>query len=150
MKSKFKFKLESFLKLKVAEKRQLEFKLAKLLKVKNKHIDQVEHDKAEIAKGLDAYNTDLSKGISAAKAGFFPELVKTKRMNIKAHHDYIKKMDKTINEATKILSQKEAEIKVLTKMKEEQFKKYKKKIEKKEFEQIEEDFLLNQSRRKVI
>lgn len=138
--NEFKFRLQSYLGLKIAEKKNYEFKLAMILKEVYRHQNQIDFDKESIKTLLDKLNTALPAGMQASLAQAVPDSVNVKRLNIDLHEDSIAKLNIEVDALKKTLFQKEAEIKVLEEMKEKKFKEWKKKIEKKREEAREELF----------
>ncbi len=135
---KFKFRLQSYLDLKIAEKKNLEYQLAAILKEVYKHRNQINFDEGAIKYLLDKLNSSLSAGMLAGIASAVPDSVSIKRTNIELHERSIEELNIEVDKVKKKLYQKEAEIKVLEEMREKKFKEYKKKIEKKREEAREE------------
>ncbi len=136
--SKFKFRLQSYLDLKVTEKKNLEYQLAIMLKEVYRHKKQIGLDQEAIKYLLDKLNSSLSVGMQAGIASAAPDSVRIKRVNIGLHEGAIEKLNKEVDQLKEKLFQKEAEIKVLQEMKDKKFKAWKKKIEKKRDEDREE------------
>ena len=134
----FKFKLEAVLKIRKLKEDQCKMQIGQIqvrmselrafLKQHNLGIDKAYADQEQA----------LTGGMSGQELQFHPFYVSGKR----AHIDHINKEMDDLNKVVEIkyqqLAKLRAEVKVIDEMKEDQRKKYKKEVEKKQFAEIEE------------
>ncbi|MCP4914287.1 MAG: hypothetical protein GY909_14335 [Oligoflexia bacterium] len=146
MSNKYKFKLDGLLKLRKFKEQQLKVQLGELVK----EISFVEGEIAKAHAHIDETYTAQEDVISDEADGrmirFFPYYLQGKREDIKAKESYLFALKKKYEIKLGEVREAMGEAKVIEKMKENDFKDYKSKRDKKMQENIEE---LIQIRREV-
>lgn len=141
MKKGYKFKLEAVLKMRKLAEEQVKMQLGRV----NVQIAEIQSDikkqDASIDQAYESQEVGLSSGLDGQEIRFHPYFVQGKR----AHIEQLKSEQKMLEaERAKLqneLNNKRADVKVIEKLREKDFKQYKDRIEKKRAVQLEEDVL---------
>ena len=103
--------------------------------------DNIKEQDASIDEAYKSQEAGLNSGLDGQEIRFHPYFVQGK----KAHIEYLESQLRMLeNERGKLqteLNRKRADVKVIEKLKEKDFKEYKNRIEKKQSQQLEEDVL---------
>lgn len=137
MAKKFKFKLEGLLKLRKFKEEQLKVELG----VINTEVSAVKTRIKQIYKDIEEAYRAQEKTIGGANgqfARFFPYFIQAKREDLKAQENLLYSMEKKYQRKLDEVSKAMGETKVISKMKENGKEKWKKDMEKKEQENIDE------------
>lgn len=135
---RYKFKLEALLKIrKIKEdkcKQEIGRMQIELSEIKN---EIIVHD-LDVATAFNDQEESLAEGIEGLSARFYPYFVEAKHNNIKILKQEQKVMEARIQDKFRELASLRADVKVIDKMKEKDFAKFKKEKNKKESADLEE------------
>lgn len=141
MKKGYKFKLEAVLKMRKLAEEQVKMQLGRV----NVQITEIEANIKEQDASIDeAYKSQeagLNSGLDGQEIRFHPYFVQGKKAHIGHLESQLKMYEAEREKLQKELNRKRADVKVIEKLKEKDFKQYKDKIEKKMSLQLEEDVL---------
>jgi flagellar protein FliJ len=142
---KYKFKLESLLKIRQLKEKVEEIELAKISKEINHHKNLLNRYNDEI-NSMYAYYEEVTQNPDAIKTlQYFPFSIDKKRLSIEEEELKIKELKIKYDEQIKKFNQARGETKIIQNMKEKDFLKHKKLINKKEEEDLEELFRIRKS-----
>lgn len=134
----FKFKLEAVLKMRKLKEEHCKLEIGKI----QLRIQELKYYLAEHNKGIDqAYQAQeeaLSQGMNGQELKFHPFFVEGKKAHIDIIESELQMLNDQVQQKFKELARLRAEVNVIDDMKEKQKKEYRKKLEKKQFAEIEE------------
>lgn len=134
----FKFKLDAVLKIRKLKEEQAKMAIG-LIQVR---IRELEAYKAEHNVGIEKAYADqeasLAQGMSGRELQFHPFFVDGKRAHISQIDREISELQIEVTQMYEELKHLRADVKVIDEMKEKEITKYKKDLNKKQFEEIEE------------
>lgn len=143
----FKFKLEAVLKIRKLKEEQCKMEIGKI----QVRIKELKNYRLEHSKGIEQAYLDqeklLEKGMNGRELQFHPFFVDGKRAHIGVIDKEIEGLEKEVAALYQQLNQLRADVKVIDEMKEQKTKEYKKSLNKKQFEEIEEQ---NQNWRMIL
>lgn len=138
MAKKFKYKLEGLLKLRKFKESNLKMELGKI----NRDIVAVKDEIRELHSDIsDSYSTQetfLKSHTKSKMAQFYPTYIKGRKQVIENKESLLYSLEKKYQKKLAELNMAMGETKVIANMKEADLEKYRKQIEKKEQENIEE------------
>lgn len=134
----FKFKLEALLKVRKLKEDQCKMELGRLQVQKQAKLDEIKKQNLGIDKAYGDQESTVQQGAKGLDLRFYPYFMQGKRTNIKLLEQEIEALDREIENKNKELIELRANVKVLDSMKEKQFEKYKKDLNKKIDLDIEE------------
>lgn len=134
----FKFKLEALLKVRKLKEDQCKMELGRLQVQKQAKLDEIKKQNLGIDKAYGDQESTVQQGAKGLDLRFYPYFMQGKRTNIMLLEQEIEALDREIEHKNKELIELRANVKVLDSMKEKQFEKYKKDLNKKIDLDIEE------------
>lgn len=137
----FKFKLDAVLKVRKLKEDQCKMELGRLQVEKQKRIDEIKKQNLGIDKAYGDQESTVQKGATGLDLRFYPYFMQGKRTNIMLLEQEIAEIEKDIAHKNKELIDHRANVKVLESMKEKQQMKYKKELNKKIDQDIEEQVM---------
>lgn len=141
MKKGHKFKLEAVLKMRKLAEEQVKMQLGKVnVQITETH-EQIKIQDASIDEAYKAQEAGLGEGLDGQEIRFHPYFVQGKKAHIGQLQAQLRMLESEREKLQKELNHKRADVKVIEKLKEKDFKEYKNRIEKKMAEQLEEDVL---------
>lgn len=135
---KFKFRLEAILKLKKMEEEKVKMDIGKIQFQINTREQQVAIEHQEIELAYSTHQAELAKGLKGDEITFHPYFVEGKKKKIGILENEIKELNTKKEELLVKLGQARAQTKVYSEMKDKEKSKYRKEINKKQEENIEE------------
>jgi flagellar FliJ protein len=139
---KYKYKLEALLKLKKFKESTLKVELGKINQEIASVIDSIKNLKGNIEQSYQEQEVVLSEATSGQMAQFYPLYIQGQREDIKNKEALLYSLRKKYENKLQEVSLAMGETKLIAKMKEDDFKKYKHKLEKKEHEKREEMYIM--------
>lgn len=134
----FKFKLDAVLKIRKLKEEQCKMAIGRI----QVRIRELEGYKRNHNVGIEQAYADQEKGLEEGMTGrelqFHPFFVGGKKAHINQIDNEIQGLEDEVAELYESLKQLRADVKVIDEMKEKEKTKYKKKITKKQFEELEE------------
>jgi len=138
MAKKFKFKLDGLLKVRHFKEEQLKVELGAI----NKEIMAIEDRISQLYGEIDDSYTEQEKiyqtDTSGQLAKFFPYYIEAKREDIKANENLLYSLRKRYEQKLSEVAMAMGDTKLISNMKDKEKKSWKKKIQKKEYSEIEE------------
>ena len=135
---KYKFKLEALLKIRKLKEEQCKMEIGRI-QVRIKELEnQIAQQDAGINEAYDMQEKALERGMEGLEVRFHPYYVEGKRTHIRALEMEKSRYQEYVEYKYEELSKLRADVKVITQMKEKDHLKYKKNLEKKMNERIEE------------
>ena len=134
----YKFKLEAVLKIRKLKEEQCKMEIGRIQVEINKRKNDIKKHTAGIEQAYTSQEKLMEDGVSGQEARFYPYFVSGKRAHINAVQNEIDDLQSDVNSKFEELKILRGSVKVIDEMKEKDKIKYKKKIEKKQFEDIEE------------
>jgi flagellar export protein FliJ len=104
----------------------------------SQHKNRIEENQKSVQTSYDSHEVAMGEGITGQEVRFHPYFVAGKMAAIKQHQEEIHRLESIVEERTQELAQLRAKVKVLDKMKEKEKDIYKKELEKKQYQDIEE------------
>ena len=135
---KYKFRLEAILKIRKMKEEQCKLAIGKIQVQINQIKDEIALHHSGIDKSYESHEKGLDSGIIGRELHFHPFFVQGKKAHISRLEEYQAKLQNDVEEKYKELNQLRADVKVMEKLKEKEKKLYIKKIEKKQYEELEE------------
>jgi len=135
---KFKFKLESVLKMKTLLEEQCRNELGQIIVEKKKIEDEIARNHRHIDASYAERESHLKQGQSAAHASFFPQLAEGYRARIEDLKKSVLEVEERINAKKTELNEKRAELKLMTNLKEKELTQWKKAYNKHVDETVDE------------
>lgn len=135
---KFKFKLESVLKMKTLLEEQCRNELGKIIVEKKKIEDEIERNHRHIDASYAERESHLKQGQSAAHASFYPELAEGYRARIEDLKKSAQEVENRIAAKKAELNEKRAELKLMSNLKEKELTQWKKAYNKHVDQTVEE------------
>lgn len=137
----YKFKLDAVLKVRKLKEDQCKMQLGKIQVEINKRKEAIEDHKRGIEASYESHEAGLNQGLNGRELMFHPYFVQTKNAHIKQIETEIESLEleriQKLDELTKL----RGDVKIMEDMKEKDKLKYKKHIEKKQWEDLEEQIL---------
>ena len=141
MKKGYKFKLEAVLKIRRLAEEQVKMQLGRINVQIAEVQDNIKEQNASIDQAYESQEAGLNSGLDGQEIRFHPYFVEGKRAHIGYLESQLRMLEKEREKLQIELNRKRADVKVIDKLKEKDFKQYKEKIEKKQALQLEEDVL---------
>lgn len=137
---KYQFRLDPILKLRKFKEETCRMELGQLLNELHRIINQLQYDQEQIDQYYKIQEGSLSQngGMTAAQIQTFPVLIAGKERNIELLKNALKKQEELVEEKKKELALLRGELKVVESMKEKDFNKYKKELNKEIDSKVEE------------
>jgi len=135
---KFKFKLESVLKMKTLLEEQCRNELGKIIVEKTNLEAEIERQNKNIDAMYFENESHLKKGMSASQVSVFPQLASGHRAKIEELKKMIAQVEERIEAKKQELSEKRAELKLMSNLKEKEFNLWKKAYNKHVDQTVEE------------
>lgn len=134
----YKFKLEALLKIRKLKEEQCKMQIGRI-QVEISQLDQKIEDRSSyIGEAFTAQEIALQEGASGKELAFYPYFVEGNRASIRDIKQKKRSLEKQVQQLYLQLNKLRADVKVISKMKEKDQIKYKKNLEKKEFQNLEE------------
>jgi len=148
---KYHFRLEAVLKLRRLKEENCRMELGQLIIQLNRLDQQLKHDREEIDNYFKIQESVLKTGMKGGQLQAFPMLVEAKNKNIQLLLRDRKFQEELINKKKNELAILRGDLKVIENMKEKDFTEWKKQVNKKIDEQVEEQtqIWLNQKEKKA-
>lgn len=136
---KYQFRLEAVLKVRKFKEETCRMELGQLLNELQKIVDQLSHDQEQIENYYRIQEGALEgRGMSASQLQAFPMLVAGKNRNIELLEGAKKRQEQLIEDKKRELAIIKGELKVIENMKEKDFEKYRKELNKEIDQKVEE------------
>lgn len=134
----YKFKLEAVLKVRKLKEEQCKMEIGRIQVQINKLKSEVKNHEAGIQQAYDSQEKLMEDGVNGTEIKFYPFFVSGKRAHIQAIQNEIQSLTEQVNDKYENLKILRGDVKVIEEMKEKDVLKYKKALQKKQFENIEE------------
>jgi flagellar FliJ protein len=134
----FKFKLEALLKVRKLKEDQCKMEIGRLQVERQKRVDDIQRQNEGIGQAYQDQEATINQGASGLDVQFYPYFVEGKRSNIRILEDEISKLDELIKDKTQELAKLRGDVKVLDSMKDKHKEQYKKDLNKKIDQDLEE------------
>lgn len=134
----FKFKLNGLLKVREFKERTLKVELGQILKQINGAEEEILKLKKDIQETYEAQETFMADPSAGEMIKFFPKFIETKNSAIDNQENLIYALKKKFDFKQKELATARGEVKVIENLKEKKQTEYKKKLEKKHQENVDE------------
>jgi len=141
----FKFKLDALLKVRKLKEDKCKMEIGRLQVERKRKIDDIKNQNLGIDKAYGDQEASIKKGVTGLDIQFYPYFMQGKRTNIQLLKNEISHLDFQIEQKYKELSKLRADVKVLDSMKEEHQISYKKQLNKKIDQDLEEQVQIWQS-----
>ncbi len=138
MAKKYKFKLEALLKIRRIREEQCKMEIGKIQVEMSKVKAQISEQTQGIAEAYDLQEASLSTGATGQEMRFHPYFVEGKRSHIEHLEKSLKELDDRAKRMYQILAKFRGEVKVIESMKEKDMAAYKKALNKKMDQNLEE------------
>lgn len=135
---KYQFRLEPVLKVRKFKEETCRMELGELLNELKRIDDQLAYDQEQIDNYYKIQEGALKTGMSAAQLQAFPMLVAGKSRNIELLQNAKTRQERLVEEKKKELAVVRGELKLIESMKEKDFAKYRKEINKEIDQKVEE------------
>ena len=135
---KYQFRLEPVLKVRKFKEETCRMELGELLNELKKIEDQLKHDQEQIDNYYKIQEGALKTGMTAAQLQAFPMLVAGKSRNIELLENAKIRQERLVEEKKKELAVVKGELKLIESMKEKDFAKYRKEVNKEIDQKVEE------------
>lgn len=135
---KYKFKLQGLLRLREFREYQVKLKISQINKRIYEINNQIAREKKEIEESHNSMCDMVEAGISGEMISFFPYFIQGKEQRIKQLQEELVQRKNEYKETIAELSEARGEVKLIEKMKEKDFDKYKKELQKKEDKILED------------
>lgn len=134
----YNFKLEALLKIRKLKEEQCKMQIGRI-QVEISQLDKRIADRSSyIGDAYTAQEIALKEGASGKEVTFYPYFVEGNRASIRDIKREKKHLEQQVQQLYQQLNKLRADVKVIAKMKEKDQLKYKKNLEKKEFQNLEE------------
>lgn len=138
MKKAFKFKLAAVLKVRILKEEQKKMEIGRIqVRINELNQFKLEHNQG-IQDSYTAQEESLQKGMSGRELQYHPYLITGQRANIDIINAEIKMLQSELEGKYQELNLLRGEVKLFEEMKEKKRMAHKKEMDKKEFEEIEE------------
>jgi flagellar FliJ protein len=139
---KFKYKLESLLRLRTIKEDKIKIELGEIVRLINIKKEEIKRFLDEIAWAFD--NQDRLQGhqLMIEIVEFYSNFIQTKREHIQKNENEIEKLKEDYDKKIEELKIAMGEVKIIANLKEKDRKKYKKYTNKKMQEEIDENFVM--------
>ena len=137
-KSSFKFKLESLYRLKIFKEEKISIQLGGIVRKIELMKNKIKKLKIYLQDEFQNYEKTISHITNARHIQLHPSLIDARRMQIKKAEKNLEDLQEQYEEKVKELEKAKGDVKIMKKLKEDAFLKYKKKYNKKEEQDIEE------------
>lgn len=135
---KYQFRLEPVLKVRKFKEETCRMELGELLNELKRIDDQLSHDQEQIDNYYKIQEGALKTGMTAAQLQAFPMLVAGKSRNIELLQNAKIRQERLVEEKKKELAVVRGELKLIESMKEKDFAKYRKEVNKEIDQKVEE------------
>lgn len=142
---KFKFSLESMLKIKEFDEKKCKLELGNLIKKKEGVYNNINNLERELDKAF-VFNSLPNEKISGKYLLSLPDVITGKRLLLKTENKKIDELENEIDSKKKELTRLIGDKQTYINLKEKELIKYNKYREKKISEEIEENYMMNKSR----
>lgn len=144
---KFKFKLDAVLKLRESREKKLKTELGEIVQ----EIQSVKERMLEIDNDVEILYTSQEECVTTPSRGrmlrFYPEAVKRLKADKEANANLLAALNRRYERKVQELKMAMGETKVMAKMKEKDLAQYKREVQKKELETLEEIIMMRQKER---
>lgn len=137
----YKFKLEAVLKMRRLNEDKVKMEIGRLNVKINQYKDMISEHESAIADAYQSQESELPAGLNGQELRFHPYFVEGKRTHIRMIQAEINMLQDELDKKYEDLKKRRGEVKVLENMKEKDHKAYKKHLNKKIQENLEEDVL---------
>ena len=144
---KFKFKLETVLKLREFKEEEAKLKLGEVVREMEEENYKINNLKKELDELYKQKDQMMKNPSSARMLSFFPTYLKTKKEDILAHENIVYSLQKKYEKKRQELAEAMGEVKVMENMKEKDHQQYKKEATRKNGQDLED--ILNMRYKKV-
>lgn len=134
----FKFKLDALLKVRKLKEDKCKMEIGRLQVARKQRLDNIDNQNLGISKAYGDQEASIAKGVTGLDLKFYPYFVQGKRANIQILKSEIRNLDFQIEQKYKELAKLRADVKVLDSMKEKHQEEYKKQLNKKRDQDLEE------------
>lgn len=134
----YKFKLEAVLKIRKLKEEQCKMEIGRMQVQITRLKNEIGSHQSGIEEAYASQEKLMEDGVNGQEARFYPYFVSGKRAHISVLQSEIDDLQNDVNQKFDELKTLRANVKVIDEMKEKDKVKYKKKLEKKQFEDIEE------------
>lgn len=134
----YKFKLEAVLKIRKLKEEQCKMEIGRIQVKINSYKEQIEQHQDGIKQAYESNEQALAGGMNGQELRFHTFFVSGKRAHIEKINSEIQMLTSQVNEKFNELKYLRADSKVIDNMKEKDRTKYKKALQKKQFEEMEE------------
>jgi flagellar export protein FliJ len=135
----YKFNLETLLRIRKIKEDLCKQEIGRLQIQKKEYEETLKKFSHELDEMYDAQEQTLEEGASGQQSRFFPFFFEGKRAHVDVINKELTQLEEHIAIKFKELSQHRANVKVLEKMKEKDKYQYKRKLEKKQAQEVEEN-----------
>jgi flagellar FliJ protein len=139
---RYKFKLEGLLKIRRAKEQLCKTQIGQLQGEVVRCEESIEFEKQGILKASSAQNRILEQKALGREVGFFPRFIQGKEANIELLYQRIRYLKEQIQFKYEELYKLRADVKVIEKLREKDFNKYKKEVNKKLELEREENLMM--------
>ncbi len=148
--AKFKFQLEGLLKLREFKEDQLRNQMGEIVKKMNDVKDEILQLHSSIDEAYRSQEKALHKSDAARTAHFFDYFIRGNRQQLKDKEALLFSLQKKYDKKSQELAVAMGEVKVMNKLKEKQLDLFKKAIEKKEQDAIDEIVIMRSIREEKV
>jgi flagellar FliJ protein len=135
---KYKFKLDALLKIRKLKEETCKMEIGRIQVAISDREEEIKVHNQSIKQAFDDQEAALKEGLTGQELQFHPFFVQGKRANIKMLEGEIANLERQREHKLEELKYLRADVKVIDQMKEKDKQAYKKKIQKKMFDEIEE------------
>lgn len=147
---RFKFKLQAVLKVREISEEKCRQEMGQLVTKREGLLKEIKTIRSHIEAGYHEQETMLKSGTSARGLTYFSDLFFSREKSIEIIEDEIRKLDTDIDEKRQDLVQRQADLKLINKLKEKHFEEYRKNYIKEQFKKEEEQVRLWQQNIKSV
>lgn len=144
--NKFKFKLEGLLKLRKFEEQKVKLEIGQIVSEIQKTKDRIKQLKRDIAEGYEARDREMSGVVSGQFLHFFPMFLKGKEEDIVNNENLLMALERKYSTKVLELNEIRGKVKVVENLKEKELTLFKKKLNKKNEEKIQDILTMRRNR----
>lgn len=138
----FKFKLDGLLKIRKFKEETHKIELGKVIKEINRLKDEITQLNKDIEVGYQSQENVLKESTDGKLAQFYPYFFQSKWEHIKARENEIYSLERKLERMMREMEQIMADVKVIENLKDKKIEDYKKELNKKELEKIDEQMII--------
>jgi flagellar FliJ protein len=135
---KFNFKLKGLLKVKEFNEKLRKIELGDIVKDITDVRSHIVKIKEQIKEAKEAEQALIDSAVSAELIQFYPRFIEVQNMHLKNLHCQLDDLQKMYNAKVVELGKARGEVKIFDKLKEKEYSKFKKRIERREMQDLEE------------